>query len=59
MDTEIRLSPYKKMQSNKGWYVGREYWDEDKKEWLFHCRSSFYMSKTKLDKVFKPDNIYA
>ena len=52
---EIKLSPYKAMEDTNGWYVGREQWNEDAKEWVFYCRSSFYMTKEKLDQVFKPD----
>jgi len=41
------------MEAKEGWYVGREQWDEGQQAWVFYCRSSCYMTKEKLDTVFK------
>ena len=36
------ISEYRVLQSNTGYYVGKQYWDEEHKFWMPHSRISRY-----------------
>ena len=54
----MKVSEYKVMKSPAGYYVGKEYYDDDCKGWLPYSRNSDYYSSQKeairlLDMIIK------
>ena len=54
----MKISEYKVMKSPAGYYVGKEYYDDDFNDWLPYSRNSDYYSSQKeakrlLDMIIK------